>query len=142
MAVARIAPTYTTTVTVTGGREGHASSDDGVLDVRLTRPGSSAEPKGTNPEQLFAAAYAACFQGALIASAKKAGEDASESTVQAEVSLGKEDSGAFGLAVTMTVRIPGMPLSMVQEVAEAAHEMCPYSRATRGNIEVQIVAAE
>ena len=143
MAVApTITPVYTADVTVTGGRQGRACSSDGVLDVRLKSPGASGDPHATNPEQLFAAAYGACFQSALLGAARRAGEEASGSTVQAEVSLGKEGSGAYGLAVTLTVRIPGLDLAKVQEIANAAHETCPYSRATRGNIDVRVIAAD
>jgi lipoyl-dependent peroxiredoxin len=136
----RIKPTYTTRVTVTGGRQGRAISSDGALDLQLNSPGAPGAPKATNPEQLFGAGYGACFQSALM-SARRAGEDASRSTVVAEVSLGRAESGAFGLAVTLSVSIPGLERSRVQELADAAHEMCPYSRATRGNIDVEVIAA-
>jgi lipoyl-dependent peroxiredoxin len=137
----RIKPTYTTQVTVTGGRQGHAVSSDGVLDLQLKMPGASGARTGTNPEQLFAAGYAACFQSALLGTARRAGEDASDSTVLADVALGKDDTGAYGLAVTLTVSIPGLERAKVQELADAAHQTCPYSRATRGNIDVQVTAA-
>ena len=142
MATQAFTPTYTAVVTAAGGREGHAVSDDGVLDVRLTRPASNAEPKGTNPEQLFAAAWAACFQGALYGAARTAEIDASGSTVEVAVSQGRDSSGAYGLAATITVRIPGLDLDQVQELADAAHQTCPYSKATRGNIPVDVVAGE
>ncbi len=143
MAIAKINPVYTATVNVTGGRQnGTAVSDDGVLDLRLSPPGSKRAEPSTNPEQLFAAGYAACYQSALMGAARSAGHDASDSSVKADVSLGKEEGGdSFGLAVTLTVSIPGLDKATVQELANQAHETCPYSRATRGNIEVTIVAA-
>ena len=142
MSTATFDPVYTATVTVTGGREGRAVSEDGQLDVPLARPGATRNRPGTNPEQLFAAGYAACFQSALMGEARRVGVDASGSTVDAAVSLGRESSGAFGLAVTLTVRIPGLDRERVQALADAAHQVCPYSRATRGNIDVRVVAAD
>ena len=142
MGTATIDAVYTANVTVTGGREGRAVSDDGALDVELKRPGVAGNPHATNPEQLFAAGYAACFQSALLGVARRAGVDASGSTVHAAVSLGREDSGAYGLAVTLTVSIPRLDRATVQELADAAHETCPYSRATRGNIDVQVIATD
>lgn len=138
-----INPQYSTTVTATGGREGHAVSDDGVLDVQLRRPKLQGAPEGTNPEQLFAAAWAACFQGALIATTRGTDIDVSQSTVAATVSMGPatDDSG-YALAAKITVAIPGLPLAQVQELADAAHVRCPYSRATRGNIDVEVVGVE
>jgi len=142
LAVSAIDPVYTASVTVSGGRKGHAVSSDGVIDLTLKSPGASGDPKATNPEQLFAAGYAGCFQDSLMTVARKAEVDVSESTVQAEVSLGKDDTGLFGIAVRLTVRNPGMDLAKVQELADATHQRCPYSRATRGNIDVKVVAAE
>ncbi|CAN5800527.1 organic hydroperoxide resistance protein [soil metagenome] len=142
MPVLPIDPAYTADVTASGGRKGRAVSSDGVLDLQLKSPGASGDPKATNPEQLFAAGYAACFQNSLMTVARRASEDVSESTVRAEVSLGKVDSDLFGLAVRLTVHIPGVDLARAQELADAAHVRCPYSQATRGNIEVKVVAAE
>ncbi len=143
MSIARINPIYTATVNVTGGRhDGTAVSDDGVLDLRLSPPGAKRDEPSTNPEQLFAAGYAACYQSALMGAARAAGVDASESTVSADVALGKEDgTDLFGLKVTLTVAIPGVDKAQVQELAEEADKTCPYSRATRGNIEVVVRAA-
>ncbi len=143
MAVAKINPVYTASVNVTGGRQnGKAVSDDGVLDIRLSPPGSRRKDPATNPEQLFAAGYAACYQSALMGAARDAGHDASASTVKADVSLGKEEgSDFFGLAVTLTVSVPGLDKATIQKLADQANQTCPYSRATRGNIEVTIVAA-
>lgn len=137
-----IDPVYTTSVVVTGGRQGHAASDDGVLDLELGTPGARGGDPATNPEQLFAAGYAACFQSALMSAAREDGKDAGVSTVTAEVSLGKDPSGLFGLAVVLTVAIPDMDHDAVQSLANAAHQRCPYSRATRGNIDVQVRAAQ
>ena len=99
---------YATTVTVTGGREGHAVSDDGVLDVQLRRPKLNGTSAGTNPEQLFAAAWGGCFQSALMAVARKSGDNVADSTVVVEVAQGTDARGGFGLAATITVDIPGM----------------------------------
>lgn len=141
MTIAKINPIYSTTVKVTGGRQGTAVSDDGILDLKLSSPGAKTAEPATNPEQLFAAGYAACYQSALMGAAQRANIDASASVVNADVSLGKEEgTGAFGLAVTLTVTIPGLDQVKVQELADAAHQVCPYSRATRGNIAVTILA--
>jgi Ohr subfamily peroxiredoxin len=135
-----IDPKYTAGVTATGGREGHAVSDDGVLDVQLRRPKLQGTNEGTNPEQLFAAAWAACFQGALIATTRGTDIDVSQSTVTVHVSMGPAaEAGGYGLAGTIEVAIPGLPQDKVQELADAAHAGCPYSRATQGNIEVEVV---
>lgn len=141
MTIAKINPMYSTTVTVTGGRQGTAKSDDGVLDLKLASPGAKNAEQATNPEQLFAAGYGACYQSALMGAARQRGIDASASVVHADVSLGKDDAGSYGLAVTLTVSVPGLEPAQVQELAEAAHQTCPYSRATRDNIQVTIVVA-
>jgi osmotically inducible protein OsmC len=136
----KIDPKYTATVTSTGGREGHAVSDDGVLDVQLRRPKLQGTNEGTNPEQLFAAAWAACYQGALIATTRGTDVDVSDSKVTVHVSMGPvEDGTGYGLAGKIEVAIPGLPQEKVQELANAAHELCPYSRAVKGNIEVEVV---
>lgn len=136
----KIEPRYTATVTSTGGREGHAVSDDGVLDVQLRRPKLQGTNEGTNPEQLFAAAWAACFQGALNAATRGTDIDVSQSTVTVHVSMGPVADGVgYGLASKIEVAIPGLPQAQVQELAETAHAGCPYSRATQGNIAVEVV---
>ncbi len=142
LAIQPIDPVYTARATVTGGRQGHVTSSDEVLDFELRPPGSNGEVLATNPEQLFAAGYAACFQSALMSAAKLAEEDASRSSVAAEVSLGKDATGLFGLSVTLTVTIPGMDRESVLTLTEAAHKRCPYSRATHGNIDVQLRVGE
>ena len=134
----RIDPKYTAKVTVTGGRGGHAVSDDGALDVQLRPPKSNGASGGTNPEQLFAAAWGACFQSALLASARNAGVDASNSTVRVDVSQGPDAEGGYGLAARIAVEIPGLDRTKARELADAAHAMCPYSRAIRGNVEVEV----
>lgn len=125
---------YTTDATAKGGREGRVTSGDGVIDLTLGKPGSVSNPKA-NPETLFAAGYAACFSGALGAVAGQQGVDVSESEVTAEVVFGKTDSG-FGLAVNITASVPGVDAETAQKLVEQAHQFCPYSKATRGNIEV------
>lgn len=142
MAVQTIQPSYTARVTATGARNGHVVSDDGVLEHDLKTPGGkSGEASATNPEQLFAAAYAACFQGALFGAGRKREIDVSTSKVEADVSVGKAEDGGSGLAVAIRVTIPGIDRETTQELADAAHENCPYSKAIRGNIEVTVEAA-
>lgn len=125
---------YTTAATATGGRSGRVTSADGVVDFELARPGSFSEPKA-NPETLFAAGYASCFSGALAFMAGKEGVDASASTVTATVSFGKTDTG-FGLAVELVADLPGVEPALAAKLVDLAHEFCPYSKATRGNIDV------
>jgi osmotically inducible protein OsmC len=130
---------YTTSADAHGGRAGHVRSADGVIDLDLAQPGTSDKPMA-NPETLFASGYAACFQGALINRAKTVGIDASDSTVTVEVSFGSTEDGGFGLAVAIEVEIPGVDQDKAMEVIELAHQFCPYSKATRGNIEVSLKA--
>jgi Ohr subfamily peroxiredoxin len=131
---------YTAEAMVTGGREGHARTSDGKLDVNLTAPvelGGSGE--GTNPEQLFAAGYAACFQSAMAVVARRMKLDSSDSTVEAHVELGALEGGAFGLAVELQIEVPGVEPGEARALVAKAHEVCPYSNATRGNIEVGLL---
>jgi osmotically inducible protein OsmC len=131
---------YTSSTTAKGGRQGHVTSADGVIDLELGAPGTKMRVTA-NPETLFAAGYAACFQGALAAQAKKQDIDTSESTVTASVSLGKADDGGVGLAAAIEVHVPGIDVAKAQELADLAHaETCPYSKATRGNIAVTVTA--
>lgn len=131
---------YTAKVTAKGGREGEAVSNDGLLRVKMSAPKETGGT-ATNPEQLFAAGYAACFLSALnLVAGKKKIAVSEESTVTAEVSLGPLGEG-FGLAVKLLVSVPGMDAGQVRELAEAAHKICPYSNATRNNVDVEIVAA-
>lgn len=129
---------YTTTAVATGdGRNGHVQTTDGLLDADVRIPVELGGPGGaTNPEQLFAAGYAACFHSALKLVAGADGVDATDSEVVADVSLGAHENGAFGLAVALEVTIPGTDRETAEKVVARAHEVCPYSNATRGNIEV------
>ena len=135
---------YTARATAHGGRSGHAVSSDGILDVDLQPPKEMGGPDGggteggTNPEQLFAAGYAACFQSALAVVGRRAGVDTSGSLVEADVSIGTIGGGGYGLAVVLKVAIPGVDRDTVRSLTDAAHQVCPYSNATRGNIDVTL----
>jgi Ohr subfamily peroxiredoxin len=130
---------YTAHASATGGREGHSATDDGLLDVDLAVPKEMGGPGGaTNPEQLFAVGYAACFQSALGAVGRRQKVDTSGSTVSTEVTIGSVAGGAFGLRVGIHVSIPGVGAETAQQLTEEAHQVCPYSVATRGNIEVAL----
>jgi len=131
---------YTATAVADGGRDGHSKTLDGAVDVRMATPQAlGGDGNGTNPEQLFAAGYAACYLGAMKfattqdATLAKVPEDA---TVQAEVGIGPRSDMGFGLRVALRVRFPGVAADDVQRVADAGHKICPYSHATQGNIEV------
>lgn len=129
---------YTARATVHGGREGHAKSDDGVLDLTLTAPRETGGPgTGTNPEQLFAVGYGACFQGALAMVAKQHGVDARDSVLEIAVGFGPEGE-SFAITADITATIPGVDDTKAQELVEAAHQVCPYSKATRGNVPVTV----
>ena len=130
---------YTARATVTGGRAGTAKSEDGVLDLSLTAPKETGGPgTGTNPEQLFAVGFGACFQGALTMVAKKAGVDASGSTLDIAVGFGPEGE-SYAITADIEVTIPGVDDAKAQGLVEAAHQVCPYSKATRGNVPVTVV---
>ncbi|AIQ16379.1 MULTISPECIES: organic hydroperoxide resistance protein [Paenibacillus] len=132
---------YTATATVHGGREGSVKSSDGVLEHDLKMPKELGGPggSGTNPEQLFAAGYGACYESALANIARKEGVKLQDVEVTANVSIGKDDSdGGFRLAVRMDVKLPGIDRAQAEDLAEKAHAFCPYSKATRGNIEVEL----
>ena len=142
MTTSLIKPLYTARATATGGRAGHAVSDDGILDVDLKPPTEMGGPGGaTNPEQLFAAGYAACFQSALAVVGRRQDVDTSGSTVEADVTIGTIPGGGYGLAVALRISIPGTDAETTRALAEAAHQVCPYSNATRGNIDVTVSAA-
>ena len=128
---------YTSSASAKGGRAGHVHSDDGAIDLDLGKPGSQANPKA-NPESLFAAGYSACFQGALANRAATQDLDTSDSNVSAAVTLGTTETGV-AIAVTLTVEIPGVDRAKAEELVELAHQFCPYSKATRGNIDVKLV---
>ncbi len=130
---------YTAVATATGGRAGHARSDDGALDVAIAPPkdlGGDGSA-GTNPEQLFAAGYAACFGSALANVAGKQGIDLGEVAITARVSIGPVGRG-FGLAVVLEAALPDVPREQAETLLARAHEVCPYSNATRGNIPVEL----
>jgi lipoyl-dependent peroxiredoxin len=129
---------YACKVTVHGGRAGHAQSADGKLNVDLS-PHADKAGTGTNPEQLFAAAYGACFHSALMAEAKGAGVDLTDSTIVAHVSLGPTKQGGFGLAVTLDLEAPALDAHKAHELLHAAHQRCPYSSAIRGNVRVKFL---
>lgn len=133
---------YTTKATASGGRDGRAASEDGRLAVMLSTPkelgGNGAE--GTNPEQLFAAGYSACFLGAIkyVASQKKV-KLSEETSVTATVGIGPRDDGkGFGLAVALAVTLPGIEAEQARQIVDGAHIVCPYSEATRSNLDVRI----
>ncbi|HEY4241214.1 MAG TPA: organic hydroperoxide resistance protein [Kofleriaceae bacterium] len=129
---------YTAVATAIGGRDGHAKSDDGVLDVRISPPKAlGGKDVGTNPEQLFAAGYAACFGSALSHVARAQKITIGEINITARVTLGQVGQG-FGLAVELDAHLPDLPHDQAQKLVEAAHAVCPYSNATRGNIEVDL----
>lgn len=132
---------YTANATVTGGREGHARSDDGVLDLQLVVPKGLGGPggAGSNPEQLFAAGYAACFEGAVRFVARQKNVALKEASVTAHVGIGPREPTGFGIAVKLDVSLPGIDRAVAQDLADTAHrDICPYSHATRGNVDVQI----
>ncbi|GGM71642.1 organic hydroperoxide resistance protein [Longimycelium tulufanense] len=131
---------YTAEVTASGdGRAGHVRSGDGVIDAQLAVPEGLGGPGGaaTNPEQLFAAGYSACFHGALKAVARQEKVSVDGSVVTARVHIGKGDDG-FGLSVEITVDLPGKERTEAEALVTKAHQMCPYSKATRGNIDVAV----
>ena len=134
---------YTATATATGGREGQARSSDGALAVKLSTPRElgGAGGDGTNPEQLFAAGYAACFHSALQMVARASRADITDSSVGARVGIGRQGEG-FGLEVTLEVVLPNVPADQARALMEQAHQVCPYSNATRGNIDVVLELGE
>ena len=142
-----IKPLFTATATATGGRNGHSEASDGSVRVDLSVPkemGGPGKPGTTTPEHLFAAGYAACFGGALDLVAKQHKQDASNAKVTSAVSIGPRDGGGFGLAVKMRVEDRSLPQAELATLVREAHEkICPYSHATRGNVDVtfEIVGA-
>ena len=138
----RIKPLFTATATATGGRNGHTEAADGTVKADLSVPkemGGPGKPGTTTPEHLFAAGYAACFGGALDFVAKQKKRDAAKAKVTCAVSIGPRDGGGFGLAVKLRVEDRSLPQSDLAALAREAHEqICPYSHATRNNVDVQI----
>ncbi|MBO3274625.1 organic hydroperoxide resistance protein [Pseudomonas schmalbachii] len=136
----RIQALYTATATATGGRDGRAVSSDGVLDVKLTTPKElgGAGGEATNPEQLFAAGYSACFIGAIkfVAGQKKVKIPA-DTSITGKVGIG-QIPGGFGLEVELNINLPGLDHAVAEDLVAAAHQVCPYSNATRDNIDVRL----
>jgi Ohr subfamily peroxiredoxin len=133
-------PLYTAVSTATGGRDGQVKSSDGVIDLKTVTPKELGGPGGlaTNPEQLFAAGYAACFESALRLVARLQKKPIKDASITARVTLGKTDAGGYGLAVALEARVPELPRAEAEALVQAAHQVCPYSLATRGNIEVKL----
>jgi lipoyl-dependent peroxiredoxin len=135
---------YTASATATGdGRSGHTRSSDGVLDLDLAVPKEMGGPGGhlTNPEQLFAAGYAACFHSALkrVASSQKI--TLTDTAITVDVGIGPREQGGFGLTVAIEAELPGLDQATAQSLIDAAHQLCPYSNATRGNVDVNLTIA-
>ena len=131
---------YTTAATATGGRNGKVVSEDGILylEVRLPKEMGGANNSYTNPEQLFAAGYAACFDSALNLIIQRSKIKTGTTSVTAHVGIGKNEADGFGLVVTLEANIPGVEQSVADDLIAKAHEVCPYSNATRGNVEVTL----
>jgi Ohr subfamily peroxiredoxin len=128
---------YTATVNVQGGREGKAVSNDGNLNLDLRYPKELGGPgTGTNPEQLFAAGFAACFEGAMGTVLRKKNIKAEGITITSNVTLGKDAGDGYVLAINLDVTIKGVETNVAKQIVEEAHQVCPYAKATRGNIEV------
>ncbi|EWY41901.1 Organic hydroperoxide resistance protein [Skermanella stibiiresistens SB22] len=132
---------YTAEATATGGRDGRASTTDGTFEVKLATPkelgGQGGE--GNNPEQLFAAGYAACFIGAMkVVAAQEKVKVPAETSVTANVGIGPRSEGGFGLDVALRISLPGLDRAQAESIVEKAHQVCPYSNATRGNVDVRL----
>lgn len=136
---------YTTSATSTGGREGHSRVDDGSLELDLTTPeelGGNGKP-GANPEKLFAMGYSGCFLGAMKFVASKGGPKVPENAqVKAVVGMGPRDEGGFGIEVELRITLPGLSFEDAISLVETAHQVCPYSNALRGNVEVKLSVIE
>ncbi|MFT3766455.1 MAG: organic hydroperoxide resistance protein [Minicystis sp.] len=134
-------PLYTAIATAEGGRTGHVRSSDGILDLDLRMPKELGGPggTGTNPEQLFAAGYSACFESALRLVARHKKLSIEKASITAHVTIGSTEGGGFGLGVELHAAVTGPTREQVEELIHAAHQVCPYSVATRGNIEVKLV---
>jgi len=135
---------YKTSATATGGRDGAARSDDGSVDVKLVVPKEMGGPggEGANPEKLFAAGYSACFLGAMKAVSGKVGVKVpQDATVSAAIGFGPRDEGGYGITADLTVTLPGVDKAEADRLVAAAHEVCPYSNATRNNVDVGLHVA-
>jgi len=134
-------PFYTASVTSVGGRTGHVESSDGALKLDLTRPPKDGTPaKLTNPEQLFAAGYAACFASAMDHVARQQNLDLGQVTIVNRVGIGPNDTGGFEIAVDMDITVPNLDQAAAEKIVAEGHQICPYSNATRGNIPVNLTA--
>jgi osmotically inducible protein OsmC len=131
---------YTAEVTATGGRNGHVKSKNDILNLQVRTPKAmgGASDDYANPEMLFAAGYSACFDSALNLVIKKGQIKTGETSITAKISIGQIENGGFGLAAELAINIPEVSLEEAQKLAEQAHQVCPYSNATRGNIEVEL----
>jgi osmotically inducible protein OsmC len=140
MAPVTITPLYTASATAQGGRNGRITSADGVLNLPLAMPKELGGAGGavTNPEQLFAAGYAACFESALRLVAGKAGKNVKDASVTASATIGKTPDGGFGLAVELKGKLPGLSKEEAEQLMHTAHTVCPYSKAVTGNINVKL----
>ena len=135
---------YKTKATATGGRDGATRSEAGSVDVKLVVPTEMGGPggEGANPEKLFAAGYSACFLGAMKAVSGKEGVRVPpDATVTAEIGFGPRDEGGYGITADLTVNLPGVDRADAERLMRAAHEVCPYSNATRGNVDVGLTVA-
>jgi Ohr subfamily peroxiredoxin len=134
---------YTTKATATGGRNGQVKSENGVLDLAVKTPKGlgGATDDFANPEMLFAAGYSACFDSALNLVIKKENIKTGETTVSAQISIGQNEAGGFGLEAEIHANIPGVTLEEAQSLIEKAHQVCPYSNATRGNMPVKLTVS-
>lgn len=134
---------YQIGATATGGRNGHVKSDNGILDLQVRMPkalGGSSD-NYTNPEMLFAAGYSACFDSALNLVIKQNKITTAETSVTAKVTIGQLENGGFGLAAELHANIPGVTIEEAQKLIESAHQICPYSNATRGNMQVKLTVS-
>ncbi|QNH61138.1 organic hydroperoxide resistance protein [Hymenobacter sediminicola] len=137
----KIEKIFTAQAKAKGGRDGQITSKDEVLNLPLSTPremGGPGKPNSTNPEQLFAAAYASCFEGALGVAARQAQVKLNGVTVEALIGFGQAEDGGYGISADLHINIPGFEQQKAEELVQAAHGICPYSRATRGNIEVNL----
>ncbi|MFD3926874.1 organic hydroperoxide resistance protein [Streptomyces sp. NPDC058614] len=131
---------YVAEATAHGGRDGYVTSQDGQLELKVAMPPAlGGDGNGTNPEQLFAAGYSACFHNALVMVGRRSGFDLSGSTVAAKVGIGPNKRRGYGLAVALSVSLPVVDSDVAAKLVDEAHDVCPYSNATRGNIEVTIL---
>lgn len=137
----KIEKIFTAQAKAKGGRDGSISTNNNVLEVELSTPkemGGPGKSGATNPEQLFAAGYAACFEGALGVAARQAKVKLEGVTVEAFIGFGKAEDGGYGISADLHINLPGFELAQAEQLVEAAHGICPYSRATKGNIEVSL----